>query len=233
MVVSIFVNPPQFNDPNDLEKYPITIAADTEKLETAGVDVLFLPSVAEMYPTEASKHSDYDLGYLDTVLEAAARPGHFKGVALVVKRLLEVVLPSRLYMGQKDFQQLQVVRQLIADFGFDTELVVCPIVREADGLAMSSRNVRLQGADRTLATELSKALFQLREEASTTPLPEAKALALNHLNSHPEIDVVYLETVNAHTLRPVNDLADAPEVAALLAAKVGGVHLLDNIILKP
>lgn len=233
VVVSIFVNPTQFNDPKDLEKYPITLEADTEKLEAAGVDVLFLPSVLEIYPDEASRHSHYDLGYLDTVLEAAARPGHFKGVALVVKRLLEIVTPHKLYMGQKDYQQLQVVRKLIQDLEMGIELIPCPIVREADGLAMSSRNVRLSGEHRTAATQLSKALFELKHSAANTPLPEAKALALAHLNSHPLVDVVYLETVDGHTLQPVATLADAPEVAALLAAKVGGVHLLDNIILKP
>lgn len=233
VVVSIFVNPTQFNDPKDLEKYPITIEADTEKLETAGVDVLFLPSVLEIYPDEASRHSHYDLGYLDTVLEAAARPGHFKGVALVVKRLLEIVSPHKLYMGQKDYQQLQVVRKLINDLEMGIELIACPIVREADGLAMSSRNVRLSGEHRAAAAQLSQALFELKDSASKAPLPDAKAVALAHLNSHPLVDVVYLETVNGHTLQPIASLADAPEVAALLAAKVGGVHLLDNIILKP
>lgn len=233
VVVSIFVNPTQFNDPKDLEKYPVTIEADTAQLEAAGVDVLFLPSVAEMYPDAASRHTDYDLGYLDTVLEAAARPGHFKGVALIVGKLLDVVRPHRLYMGQKDYQQLQVVRKLIADLKLGTELIPCPIVREADGLAMSSRNVRLAGEHRNAATQLSRALFTLRETAANKPLAEAKAEALSHLNSHPLIDVVYLETVNGQTLQPVSSLTDAPEVAALLAARVGGVHLLDNIILKP
>jgi pantoate--beta-alanine ligase len=233
VVVSIFVNPTQFNDPKDLEKYPVTIEADTAQLEAAGVDVLFLPSVAEMYPNEASRHTDYDLGYLDTVLEAAARPGHFKGVALIVGKLLDVVMPDKLYMGQKDYQQLQVVRKLIADLRLTTKLIPCPIVREADGLAMSSRNVRLQGEHRLAANQLSKALFALHETSATKPLGEAKAKALSYLNSHPLIDVVYLETVNGQTLQPVSSLADAPEVAALLAARVGGVHLLDNIILKP
>lgn len=233
VVVSIFVNPTQFNDPKDLEKYPITIEADTEKLVAAGVDVLFMPTVAEMYPTEASRLMDYDLGYIDTVLEAAARPGHFRGVALVVKKLLDIVRPNKLFMGQKDYQQLQVVRKLIADYDLQVQLISCPIVREADGLAMSSRNIRLQGEYRTVATELSNALFQLKENLTRKPLAEAKALALQHLNSQPLIDVVYLETVNGHTLEPVNDINDAPNIAALLAARVGGVHLLDNIILKP
>lgn len=233
VVVSIFVNPTQFNDPKDLEKYPITIEADTEKLVTAGVDVLFMPSVTEMYPTEASRLMDYDLGYIDTVLEAAARPGHFRGVALVVKKLLDIVRPNKLYMGQKDYQQLQVVRKLIADFGLNVELISCPIVREPDGLAMSSRNIRLHGEYRAAATDLSKTLFQLKENLTSTSLAEAKAAAQQYLNSQPLIDVVYLETVNGHTLEPVSDLNDAPNVAALLAARVGGVHLLDNIILKP
>lgn len=233
VAVSIFVNPTQFNDPKDLEKYPITIEADTEKLVAASVDVLFLPSVTEMYPTESSRLMDYDLGYIDTVLEAAARPGHFRGVALVVKKLLDIVQPNKLLMGQKDYQQLQVVRKLIADYNLGVELISCPIVREPDGLAMSSRNIRLQGEHRTVATELSKALFQLKKDSETKPLAEAKAAAQQYLNSQPLIDVVYLETVNGHTLEPVNDVNEAPNIAVLLAAKVGGVHLLDNIILKP
>jgi pantoate--beta-alanine ligase len=233
VVVSIFVNPTQFNDPKDLEKYPVTIEADTEKLIAAGVDVLFLPSVAEMYPNAVSRQMDYDLGYIDTVLEAAARPGHFKGVALVVKKLLDIVTPHKLYMGQKDYQQLQVVRKLIADFDLDIELVSCPIIREPDGLAMSSRNVRLTDEYRIAATELSKALFQLKEDIANQTLPAARATAQHHLNSHPLIDVVYLEIVNGHTLVPINHVNEATNIAALLAAKVGGVHLLDNIILKP
>ncbi len=233
VVVSIFVNPTQFNDPKDLEKYPITIEADTEKLVAAGVNVLFLPSVAEMYPDEASKQMPYDLGYIDTVLEAAARPGHFKGVALVVKKLLDIVTPNKLYMGQKDYQQLQVVRKLIADFDLGIELISCPIIREPDGLAMSSRNVRLTGEHRIAATELSKALFKLKEDIAKQTPPSAKESAKQHLNSHPLIDVVYLEIVNGHTLVPISDVNEAPDIAALLAARVGGVHLLDNIILKP
>jgi pantoate--beta-alanine ligase len=233
VVVSIFVNPTQFNDPKDLEKYPVTIEADTEKLIAAGVDVLFLPSVAEMYPDAASREMDYDLGYIDTVLEAAARPGHFKGVALVVKKLLDIVAPHKLYMGQKDYQQLQVVRKLITDFDLGIELISCPIIREPDGLAMSSRNVRLTGEHRTVAGALSKALFKLKEDITTKPLPEAKEAVQGYLNSHPLIDVVYLEIVNGHTLMPISDVNEAPDIAALLAARVGGVHLLDNIILKP
>jgi pantoate--beta-alanine ligase len=233
VVVSIFVNPTQFNDPKDLEKYPVTIEADTEKLTSAGVDVLFLPSVAEMYPDTASRQMDYDLGYIDTVLEAAARPGHFKGVALVVKKLLEIVRPHKLYMGQKDYQQLQVVRKLIADYNMGVELVSCPIIREPDGLAMSSRNVRLTNEHRIAASELSKALFKLKEDITTKPLPKAQEAAQGYLNSHPSIDVVYLEIVNGHTLVPISDVNEAPYIAALLAARVGGVHLLDNIILKP
>jgi pantoate--beta-alanine ligase len=151
----------------------------------------------------------------------------------VVKKLLDIVTPHKLYMGQKDYQQLQVVRKLIADFDLDIELVSCPIIREPDGLAMSSRNVRLTGAHRIVATELSKALFQLKEDIIKQTLPAAKATAQQHLNSHLLIDVVYLEIVNGHTLVPVDNVNEATNITALLAAKVGGVHLLDNIILKP
>lgn len=230
-VVSIFVNPTQFNDPKDLANYPITIERDIEMLTEAGVDVLFLPSVLEMYPTEASKKMDYHLGFLNTVYEAAARPGHFDGVALVVKKLLDMVQPHRLYMGQKDYQQVQVVRQLIHDFALPVQLVMCPIVREADGLAMSSRNVRLSPEARKMALNLSKSLFSLQANGSAQPLSARVAQAKHELNSHPEIHVEYLDIADAETLQPVDpDDATAKKVA-LLAATVGGVHLLDNTII--
>jgi pantoate--beta-alanine ligase len=230
-VVSIFVNPTQFNDPKDLANYPITIERDIEMLTEAGVDVLFLPSVTEMYPNEASKKMDYDLGFLNTVYEAAARPGHFDGVALVVKKLLDMVQPHRLYMGQKDYQQVQVVKQLIRDFSLPVRLVMCPIVREADGLAMSSRNVRLNTEARHAALELSKTLFALVANKGTKPLSELVANAKQALNLHPGINVEYLDIADADTLHPVDPDDGKISKVALLAATVGGVHLLDNTII--
>lgn len=232
VVVSIFVNPTQFNDKADLDKYPVTIEADMDKLIKAHVDVLFLPSVDEIYPNEDSRKPVMDLGYSDTVLEAAARPGHFSGVAIILKRLLNIVQPDRLYMGQKDFQQYQVTRQLVKHFNLPVDVIRCDIIREPDGLAMSSRNVRLSGEHRTAATELSKALFYIKEHAADTPLTQLTQQATDQLNSHPLIEVAYLQAIEGPTLKPVEKLTDAEEVAVVLAAKVQGVHLLDNVIIS-
>ncbi len=232
VVVSIFVNPTQFNDKADLDKYPITIEADIEKLIDAGVDVLFLPAVEEIYPDDTSRKLDIDLGELDRVLEAAARPGHFAGVATVVKRLLDIVQPHYLFMGQKDFQQHRVVEKLIDTFNLPVTLVRCDIVREADGLAMSSRNVHLKGEHREAATLLSQTLFAMQKRAHAEPLPQLQQWATNHLNQHPLINVAYLNIINGHTLQPLASLSEAEEVAVVAAVKIGGVHLLDNVIIS-
>lgn len=231
-VASIFVNPTQFNDKTDLDKYPVTIEADIEKLTAAGVDILLLPGEKEIYPTEASRKMDYDLGYLNLALEAAARPGHFDGVAVVVKRLLEIVKPDKIYMGQKDFQQCLVVRKLVADFKIAVEVIRSPIVREADGLAMSSRNVRLNGEHRKAATLISQTLFSIKDRAANKPLPQVITNCIEELNGHPLIDVAYMEAIDGSTLKPVNSLTEVPEVAVVAAARIGGVHLLDNVIIS-
>lgn len=231
-VASIFVNPTQFNDKSDLDKYPVTIEADIEKLTAAGVDVLLLPSEKEIYPSERSRKLDYDLGYLNTALEASARPGHFDGVAVVVKRLLDIVQPDKIYMGQKDFQQCLVVRKLVADFKIPVEVVRSAIIREPDGLAMSSRNVRLTGKYRQAATLLSQTLFSIKDRISSKPLPEAITDCITELNSHELIEVAYLEAVNGDTLKPVSAMSEAREVAVVAAARIGGVHLLDNVIIS-
>lgn len=232
VVVSIFVNPTQFNDKADLDKYPVTIETDMNMLIKAHVDVLFLPSVKEIYPDDTSRQPVMDLGYMDTVLEAAARPGHFSGVAIILKRLLNIVQPNKLYMGQKDFQQYQVTRQLVKHFNLPVDVVRCNIIREPDGLAMSSRNVRLSGEHRIAATELSKALFYIKEHAKDTPLTELTAQATKQLNNHPLIEVAYLQAIEGPTLKPVEHMTDADEIAVVLAAKVQGVHLLDNVIIS-
>jgi pantoate--beta-alanine ligase len=229
-LVSIFVNPTQFNNAHDLDKYPVTIEKDIEMLVAAGVSVLFLPSVKEIYPDEASRRMQYDLGYLGTILEASARPGHFDGVALIVKRLLEIVEPHQLYMGQKDYQQFMVVKKLITDFALQVELVMCPIMREPDGLAMSSRNVRLDAPARQAALDLSRSLNYVRENAAGKSINELKNEIIDILNLNKAIHVEYFEIREADTLKPIDSLEDKPAVA-LLAATVGGVHLLDNTII--
>ncbi len=163
-VCSIFVNPTQFNDPKDFQKYPITLEKDIALLEAAGVDILFLPGVSELYPTGTANLEHYDLGQLENLLEGKYRPGHFQGVCQVMYRLLHLVRPDHLFMGQKDYQQCMVVQRLLTLLGLPIQLHRCPIIREADGLAMSSRNQRLSPAQRANATAIYRALLLLKEE---------------------------------------------------------------------
>jgi pantoate--beta-alanine ligase len=215
-VVSIFVNPTQFNDPGDFAKYPKTLEADILLLERLGVDVLFLPSVPEIYPVPPTEH--YELGYLETILEGKYRPGHFQGVCQVMDRLLRIVEPADLYMGQKDYQQCLVVKKLITEMGLDIHFNMCPILREPDGLAMSSRNMRLTPEERLGATALYATLLAVKKGMS----PSAAALALEEKGFR----VDYVEVADAQTLLPLD--GHSPSVI-LVAAFTGDVRLIDNI----
>jgi pantoate--beta-alanine ligase len=164
VVASIFVNPTQFNDPKDFEKYPITLEKDIDLLEKAGCDVLFLPSVKEIYPDGTDAKKNYDLGFLETVLEGKYRPGHFQGVCMVVERLLNIVKPDNLYLGQKDYQQCMVITRLIELMGQPIKVNICPTLREAGGLAMSSRNMRLSTEEKKIATTIYKCLSLAKEK---------------------------------------------------------------------
>jgi pantoate--beta-alanine ligase len=229
-VCSIFVNPTQFNNPDDLKKYPITIERDIEGLEAAGCHVLFLPSVEEIYPPgHIKKH--YELGPVEHVLEGFYRPGHFQGVSEVVDRLLEIVSPSRLYMGQKDFQQCMVVRKLLVLTGRETsvELKIVPTVREADGLAMSSRNLRLSGDERKLAAALYRELSEIRDRAPQADPASLKKAAADHLSKE-GFQVDYVEIANQQDLSPATSFKGP--VVALVAAGIGQVRLIDNLILS-
>ena len=163
-ICSIFVNPTQFNDPKDFEKYPVTLDKDIYMLEKAGCDVLFLPAVAEMYPDGLLSPKNYELGYLETVLDGAFRPGHFQGVCQVVEQLLTVIKPDISFVGQKDYQQCMVIKKLIALTGMETGVIICPTLREADGLAMSSRNMRLTKTERKKAVRISETLRFIKNE---------------------------------------------------------------------
>lgn len=229
-VVSIFVNPTQFNDPKDLEKYPRTVPDDLKKLIDAGVEVAFLPSPDGIYPTGEAEPVPYDFGSMVNHMEGAHRPGHFDGVIQVVKRLLEIVQPTNLYMGQKDFQQQAICGQLIEFMGIPTTLHTCPIIREPDGLAMSSRNVHLNEMDRQRAVQISKTLFQAQVEAQTLDLETVRKNALDRLD-HPWFGVDYLEFVNAKTLEPVTDFMTAKSVVLATTVRIGGIRLLDNVVL--
>ena len=229
VVSSIFVNPVQFNNPDDLARYPRTLEDDCQKLEAAGCDVVFAPSVQEMYPEPPTVRLNF--GELETLMEGAFRPGHFNGVGLVVAKLFNIVQPDRAYFGQKDLQQVAVIRRLVRDLSFPVELIRCPTVREADGLAMSSRNRNLTPDERTQAVALFKALTLahelLLEGHSTT---QAKAAVTGFFTSNSNFRLEYVEIVNADTLQLTNEVLAPGQTAICVAAYLGKVRLIDNLV---
>jgi pantoate--beta-alanine ligase len=245
-VCSIFINPTQFNDPKDFQKYPITIENDIYLLEKAGVDALFLPCVEEVYPRGIEGLETYDLGRLERVFEGKYRPGHFQGVCQVMRRLLDLVRPDHLFMGQKDYQQCMVVRRLLELCGTGEQLHPCPIVREPDGLAMSSRNIRLTEDQRKKATAIYQSLSLVKQqwaearEAGEGLSPEERtallARALSVLEAH-DFRVDYVEVALADSLEPLPDgevtgnVKNPEKVIALAAAFLGEIRLIDNMIL--
>jgi pantoate--beta-alanine ligase len=230
-ICSIFVNPTQFNDPKDFDKYPVTIENDLNVLEINKCDIVFMPSVAEMYPNGFSHLPDYDLGYLETVLEGKYRPGHFQGVCQVVHRLLEIVQPDLLYLGQKDYQQCMVIKKLIELTGIKTQLSICPTLRENDGLAMSSRNMRLNDAERQKAVRLSEILQFIKKEiyiGYTKDLTERARLYL----SAEGFKVDYVAIADAETLALVENWDGSLKIVALVAAYLNEVRLIDNMLIN-
>jgi pantoate--beta-alanine ligase len=232
-VCSIFVNPAQFNDPKDFRKYPSTLEQDIYKLETAGCDIIFLPLIEEIYPNGVVEKKRYDLGYLDTLLEGKFRPGHFQGVCMAVEKLLQIVLPDNLYLGQKDFQQCMVIKRLIELMGKENQIHtnICPILREKDGLAMSSRNMRLSGEQRAKAVALYETLTFLKQNLNRGSLSDLKKEAttlLQKKNFKPD----YVEIADAKTLKPINEWDSRINIVGLVAAYVGDVRLIDNMMLN-
>lgn len=231
VVASIFVNPTQFNNPNDLIHYPRTIEKDMEMLSNAGCDFLFLPEVLEMYPNGVKEEIPaINLDGLHEVMEGAHRPGHFAGVIQVVKKLFDAVGPCKAYFGEKDFQQLAVIQKMVSEWKMPVEVIPCPIVREKDGLAMSSRNTRLTLGERKIAPEISKALFHAKEMWSKHSTEEIKKIITALINSRPEFRLEYFEIADTRTLKPLagNEKKNA---VACIAVHLGAVRLIDNIIL--
>lgn len=229
-VCSIFVNPTQFNNPDDLKKYPVTVEEDIEKLLKAGCDVLFLPTVEEIYPSDY-KAEHYDLGSLESLLEGRYRPGHFQGVCQVVDRLLTTVQPDCLYLGQKDYQQCMVIERLIEITGRknDVSLTIVPTEREADGLAMSSRNLRLNAEQRAKAPLLYQALREAKSRLTDLPIESIAETQAQFLrNSGFSVD--YFELADARTLQPARD--KNANLVALVAAHLDGIRLIDNLPLN-
>ncbi len=233
VVCSIFVNPTQFNDPEDFKKYPVTLEKDILMFEEAGCDILFIPSVQDIYPNGITKLQHYELGFLERVLEGKFRPGHFQGVCQVMHRLLEIVLPNNLYLGQKDYQQCMVIKKIIELIGLNDKIKVnvCPTLREKDGLAMSSRNSRLLPADRIKAATVSSALRNIKENIRTGDTKQIKDEATKMLfQSGFRID--YLEIADADTLVLVENWDGKQKIVALAAAFLNEVRLIDNMVIN-
>ena len=225
---SIFVNPIQFNNPDDLVKYPRTLEEDLRMLEEAGCNVVFVPAVTEMYPEHAKEK--YHFGELEKVMEGAYRPGHFNGVAVVVKRLFDIFQPDRAYFGEKDFQQLRIIQTLVKMENIPVNIVPCATIREADGLAMSSRNRRLSPEERKTAPEIFNTLEFAKASAGSMPLLALKQACVNRLQEKGFV-VDYFEIADAESLQPVNSWEDSKQVIACVAAILGPVRLIDNMIL--
>lgn len=231
-VCCIFVNPTQFNDPKDLDKYPRTEGKDIKILVGLDNDVLFYPTVDAVYPKDLHIPI-FDFGQVDKVMEGKFRPGHFDGVVEVVYRLIDIVQPDRLYMGQKDFQQFTLIQHMLQQMQSSTKLVVCPIIREVDGLALSSRNVRLTPENRQNAPIISKILHGLNDWLTNGgSIKEAEAKAITQLNEMPDFRPEYLEIVDGYTLQPIEQMEDSDYVVVCTAVWAGGVRLIDNVILK-
>ena len=228
VVVSVFVNPTQFNDSSDLENYPRTFDKDKSLLEELGVHVMFYPTAEEIYPNNDT--IQYDLDDLDLLMEGPNRPGHFNGVVQVVTRLFDLTLPTKAYFGQKDFQQLAIIRHMTAKLGYDVEVVGCPTIREPNGLAMSSRNMRLTEAGKTKAANISTILQGLKADIRTKGILDAQHTAVEKLTNTEGLELEYLELVECETLNRASDHSDS--IQACLAAWVEGIRLIDNVQLK-
>ncbi len=227
VVVSVFVNPTQFNNPDDLSTYPRTEEADCEKLTATGVDFAFIPSVDEIYPEPDTRI--FDLGEVAEVMEGAMRPGHFNGVAQIVSKLFQMVEPTRAYFGEKDFQQIAIIRRMVELEGFNLEIIDCPIKREDDGLAMSSRNVRLTASQRAIAPNIAKTLRESLVYAANHTVAETKQHVIDTIDSFPEMEVEYYEIVDALTMQPINNWEDTEKAVGCVTVYCGDVRLIDNI----
>ncbi len=231
-VCSVFVNPTQFNEKSDLDKYPRTLDADEKLLKKNGVNIVFAPSTEEIYPAKLETKLNLDFKGMDQEMEGEFRPGHFEGVAQVVKRLLDIVTPDALYMGQKDFQQFTLVHFMMNHFNLQTQLRVIPIIRETSGLAMSSRNVRLTPENKANAAELSKVLKYVKRNKYKKSAQELQDYAMARLAKVPNFRPEYFTIADARTLKSVPNCKDSDYIVACTAVWAGEVRLIDNMILR-
>jgi len=230
-VCSIFVNPTQFNDPSDYNKYPVTLESDIRMLAALKATILFAPPVSEIYTEGTSSLEHYDLGYLETLLEGEFRPGHFQGVCQVMSRLLKTVDPDVLFMGQKDYQQCMVIKKLLTQLNQDIRLETCPTIREKDGLAMSSRNMRLNNEQRTKAPLIYQVLKEIKGNLMPGNLSHLKQEAVKRLTNG-GFRVEYVEIADAGNLHPYNEWNGYTPLVGLVAAFLGDVRLIDNMLLN-
>jgi pantoate--beta-alanine ligase len=231
-VCSIFVNPTQFNDQKDYEKYPVTIADDIAKLEHLKCDILFLPSVNEIYPNGSLSKIKYDLKNIESLVEGKYRPGHFQGVSQVIDRLLHIVKPNKIFLGQKDFQQLLVIKRLVDLLHMPVEVIACPTLREPSGLAMSSRNMRLTEQQKEAASSIYKVLVRIKDDSDRSPTAFVEQHATKYLLNNGFEKVDYVSIVNAKTLMPLTESDETTSKVVLVAAFIGGVRLIDNMLLN-
>lgn len=230
VVVSVFVNPTQFNDKTDLKNYPRTPEADLRLLEEVGADYVFMPSVEEVYPEPDTR--TFDFGMIDKVMEGATRPGHFNGVAQVVSRLFDLVKPAKAYFGEKDFQQIAVIREMVRQLRIPVDIIPCPIVRGEDGLALSSRNTLLDTDHRTAAPYIYKVLKAAVEKSHQTTPDQLAAWVTAQVESNPLLKVIYFQVVDAATMQQVRTWEESPVIQGCIAVQAGDIRLIDNIKLR-
>jgi len=228
VIISIFVNPTQFNDPLDLKNYPRENEEDIEKLSPLKPDLIFIPAVKDIYPEPDTRQ--FDFGQLDKVMEGASRPGHFNGVAQVVSRLFDIVRPDKAFFGQKDFQQLAVIKSLVKQLNYKIEIIPCPIIREKSGLAMSSRNGLLSEKDKKDAAFIYKVLREARDSFPALSTEEITRIAIDKFNNHPNISLVYFEIVDSDRLTRVKSMENSLGLTACVAVKINNIRLIDNLI---
>ena len=230
VVVSVFVNPTQFNDKNDLKNYPRTPEADAAMLEAAGVDYVLFPTVEEIYPEPDTRV--FDFGQVDKVMEGATRPGHFNGVAQVVSRLFAIVEPDKAYFGEKDFQQIAVIRAMVAQLGLALEIIDCPIIRDTDGLARSSRNTLLTPEHRAAAPHIYEVLSAATSKMGEMTPQQLTEWVVAEVEKSPLLKVIYFQAVDALSLQQVGCWEESERIQGCIAVQAGEIRLIDNIKLK-
>ena len=230
VVVSVFINPTQFNDKNDLRNYPRTPEADAAVLEAAGADYVLMPSVEEIYPEPDTRQ--FDFGAVDKVMEGATRPGHFNGVAQVVSRLFAIVEPAKAYFGEKDFQQIAVIKAMVEQLGLDVEIVECPIIRDVDGLALSSRNTLLTPEYRAAAPHIYEVISQCEAKSAELSPAELTSWVVEQVEADGLLKVIYFQAVDALSLQQVESWDESPRIQGCIAVQAGEIRLIDNVKIK-